>query len=253
MRVFLATSCLFFCILMPSSGWAQLPIWETIQVAAQKAQPERYHVMATYEEVHTGSRPSMAIRIIVNAEGDVRLDTQNVQNGHTKSRVWALSPSTPAPRSPSKGSLRPPAWLCWLAAHPVSDIVHDKGIATSRVSLAHLDGTILWVVGAGPHDTELPQLHFERDSGRLRRAVDKVLSPEEDKNAWVEFEPSHDPAQRGWPKKIAFGQGTQRRVMVNTWLRFDNPPSASEFEALQRSQNPVKEVEHPPSTSASPP
>ena len=253
MRVYLATSCLFVSILISSSVWAQLPNWESILVHVQKAQPERYHVMATYEEATTGSRPPMAIRVVVRADGALRLDIQDVHHGHTKSRVWNLSSKVSETPPPSEGASRPPAWLCWLVAYPLSEMMADKAVATARVSLSHLGGVILWVVGAGPQQPDVPQLHFERESGRLRRSVDDALFSNENKRSCVTFEPGTDPSQRGWPMKIVFGKGKLRRELVNTLLRFDHPPADIEFESLEKRQIPSSERVAPSSPTTSSP
>jgi hypothetical protein len=39
----------------------------------------------------------------------------------------------------------------------------------NRTAFDHLDGVVLWVVGGGPMDRDVPTFSFERDTGCLRR------------------------------------------------------------------------------------
>jgi len=66
-----------------------------------------------------------------------------------------------------------PAWLQLLVGEDVDVVLKRVGVDRSRVSLAHADGTILWVVGAGPRALDLPQLHVVRATGRLWRVIER--------------------------------------------------------------------------------
>ncbi|PIE20404.1 MAG: hypothetical protein CSA66_00535 [Proteobacteria bacterium] len=155
-------------------GRAAPPRSRAVVDKARAAQPAPDWAHATWlQEVGPGGPPpALALRVMLSPRGVVRQDVQGLRDGYAlETLVWADEDLGVAGARPL---VEAPAWLQVLAGRDLRAILAAKGVADGRTSLAHDGSTILWVLGAGPHDPDLPQLHVERATGRLRAFVERV-------------------------------------------------------------------------------
>lgn len=134
-------------------------------------------------------RPSgdLEIRVLVaEHEGrrHLRIDYQHLVGplaGQTISQVYVDAPA-PAPQPTAPGEVVPramprpaladaPMWARLLVGEPATRVATDAGVSFETTSLARDGRTIIVVVGADPRDRRSAQLHFERETGRLTRAI----------------------------------------------------------------------------------
>ncbi len=154
----------------PASAGAAVPDAKAMLKVARPAQPAAQPVRLTLEEVRRdGKPPAMAMSVTADGAGALIIMVQDLTAGATTTLTFAAEPGAgpgPAPLADA------PAWVLWLTGHPLDTLLSDKGVDTEVTSLGHRGRRVLWVLGAGPRDTAVPQLQFERATGRLAAAID---------------------------------------------------------------------------------
>lgn len=156
----------------PPAG-ATPPRGAEVLALAAKAQTAPRWVRANFVERRPGSAGaaagSLALRLAFSPSGAIRLDVERL--GAVRSvdtTLWGGSQPGARPLAQA------PGWLQVLAGRPVAEVARDKGVDPKITSLAHAGPIILWVLGAGPRDSTLPQLAIDRSSGRLVRFTDRA-------------------------------------------------------------------------------
>ena len=176
-------------------------------------QPAATPFVVNYVEAPTQGVARVAVRVLSDGQGPARIDIQDLQDGASRSRFFGAL---------TEGAVqsldRAPIWLQWWMARPVMTIVKATGIDAGVRSLGHADGEIVWVVGARPKQQEVPQLHVERETGRLRRAVDGgdagPIAP-----ARLDEYVTREGVVTRFPKRLTLRINRRDVVLVNTWLR----------------------------------
>ena len=207
-----AALALVFVLSVPSTAEAVVPSGAKIvaHMTVQRSAP----FVANYVETSATAVPRVALRVVSDGQGRARLDVQLLDKERTETRIFRplldeASGSEPAERAP--------VWLQWWMGRDARDITTSAHIDLGLSSLAHVDGTILWVVGAGPRQAATPQLQVERETGRLRRAVtvdgDTVRSSQLD--AFI----VRREQTTCFPQRLTLSIGGRDVTLVNTWLR----------------------------------
>jgi hypothetical protein len=199
---------------MGGGSLAAIPSVGQVTVKAQRALSRTTPVRLTYTEVKAEAPATVAMRLVVVPEVGVRLERLSLsgeQISNALTRVWHVSGAL---RDGSVGLDQAPAWLQVLAGRNLKAVLQTAGVNTGRVSLAHVDGTILWVLGAGPLERSRPQLHVVRATGQPWRIIARSSRPDgphED----VVFEGVAAVSEQDtswWPTvlRLSTPQGTQR-------------------------------------------
>ena len=89
---------------------------------------------------------------------------------------------------------------------------------TQRVSLAHVEGVVVWVLGAGPRERMRPQVHIERESGRLRAVMGQEEVPIMVRATLDDYVSDEGVVTR-FPRRLTLRQGGRDVVFINTWLK----------------------------------
>ncbi len=151
------------------------PSPRSVVTKARAAQPAKGWATATFlQQARAGQAPSLALRVTLSPDGVIRQDVQRLRDGYAiETLVWADA-------APDRAGVLPlgdaPGWLQVLSGRPLDAVLKAKSVDRRRTSYGHDAATILWVLGAGPQDPDLPQIQVERDSGRLRAFVERVAA-----------------------------------------------------------------------------
>ena len=195
-----------------SSGAALIVTLAASSVLAAM-QPPATPFVVNYVEAPATGVARVAVRVLSDGQGRARIDVQDLQGGVSRSRFFGV-----VTQGAVQSLDRAPIWLQWWMARPVMKIAKAAGIDAGVRSLGHADGEILWVVGASPKQLEVPQLHVERETGRLRRAVDGgdegPISP-----ARLDEYVSREGVVTRFPKRLTLRINRRDVVLMNTWLR----------------------------------
>jgi len=176
-------------------------------------QPEPVAFVVNYVESPKEGRALFAVRVIADGAGRARVDIQDLADGRTRSRFFGAE---------NKGAVQTiehaPPWLQWWMGRPVAEIAKSAQVAVSTRSLAHAGGEILWVIGAGPRDLKAPQLHIERETGRLRRVVSGgdhgSVTP-----VRLDDYTAQDGVVTRFPQRLTLRLNRREVTLVKTWLR----------------------------------
>ncbi len=165
------------CLSSPAPAQAVVPTAKATLRRASAITVVPAPTVATWVERPIQGPPSLALRVVFDGAGRLRLDRQSLADGHTDTCLWdaAVARDGAGELAPGTEVLplsEAPAWLLWLAGRPIADIARDAGVDLSVSSLDHRGADILVVVGATPHQLDRSQLHFDRESGRLVGALD---------------------------------------------------------------------------------
>lgn len=208
------------------AAFAHVPDGRGILEKAAKAAPPRIPFVLNLEEVPGASAdpPRRAFRLSREPEGPIVLETEDLAGGGIDVRRFSDAKEVREGELPLD---RAPAWVLWLAGVAPGEIARAKGIDVSRTALSHAATDVLVVVGAGPREADRPQLHFERATGRLRRAVDVEVSGGGTKTVRAELSGTKEgpaPAER-FPARVTLLEDGARTELALTWLSFEPPPS----------------------------
>ena len=157
-------------------------------------------------------QPTFELRVLYTPPGKFTIERHDLTQGTQRETRYDATATNPS---------LPPLWLRWLVtgAKAVKPLTTAMGLAP-RTSLARAGRDVLWVWGAGPRDRSSPQLHLERDTGRIRRIIVG--------NDTVSFEGragADTPWSRRWPSVIVFGKGgAVERFRVVTVRALPAPP-----------------------------
>lgn len=236
---------------------AALPPLKTMVEVARSAQAAPRDVDVTYVEEAANAPSRKALRIRTDAVGMVRLDTQDLATGSTRHQVWRregeewilLEGDRGVP--PARESLSElPTWIRWFMGEDLLKILDDLGVDKSRVSLAHDGSIILWVVGAGPTETDRSQIHVERRGGALRRLVEITGEGDTRRLQSIAFDrtgdkKSEEPPAHGWPPAfVVTSGGKSTRYVIRRWV--ERPVFAEEtFHMGQGSCDDCSDAEPP--------
>ncbi|PKN54667.1 MAG: hypothetical protein CVU56_25230, partial [Deltaproteobacteria bacterium HGW-Deltaproteobacteria-14] len=140
---------------------------------ARAAQPAPSWAEASYLEVGgPGRPPRISLRVSLSPTGAIRQDLQDLgPGGSLSTQVWAPVGAAPAGADRLDEA---PGWLQVLAGRSLDAVLRAKQVDVGVTSLAHDGATILWVLGAGPHAADAPQVHVERATGRLRLFTERL-------------------------------------------------------------------------------
>jgi|GEM_PF-3445795 len=178
MKLALATTLVTLSALaVPVAPAAAVPPKGARVVAtAADAQPAPAWVEADYLEVPSEGRPArLALRVSMSPKGAIRQDIQDLgPRASLSTQIWAPIGAAPAGAAALDEA---PGWLQVLSGRPLAAVLRAKDVDADKTSFAHDGPTILWVLGAGPHDSEAAQIRVERATGRLRRFTEIVLGP----------------------------------------------------------------------------
>ncbi|MGB0588132.1 MAG: hypothetical protein ACPGU1_00495 [Myxococcota bacterium] len=199
--------------LVASSALAAMPSGDEMLTHIAAMQPAATPFVVNYVEVPSQGIARVAVRVLSDGQGRARIDLQDLQGGVSRSRFFGA-----VTQGAVESLDRAPIWLQWWMARPATMIAKVVGIDAGVRSLGHADGEILWVVGASPKQQEVPQLHVERETGRLRRAVDAgdagPIAP-----ARLDEYVTHEGVVTRFPKRLTLRINRRDVVLVNTWLR----------------------------------
>lgn len=199
-------------------------VLETAAEAAPHAEP---FVANLVEAPPDRAAPRLAMRIASDGAGRLRVDRQLLGAAETTT-TWYGPVGAPGVQPLDSA----PLWILYLAGRPLEPLLAARQVDRDRTSLDHADEIVLWVLGAGPREPDRPQLAVERDSGRLRRLVERTGPPESaivTTTTLSGSQAAEGPASR-WPERVTTRTGeaepTHWRV---AWLRFGEAPDASEL------------------------
>ena len=214
MALRLTLSCFALIALSAGPAYAAMPsgpeVIEHLRAHAPAATP---FVVNYVEDAPPGGVAKLAIRVAADGKGSARLDRYDLHSGATMTTLYAST--TKSGVSPIKEA---PLWLQWWTGVPIELLCEGAKIDTTRVSLAHAQGVVLWVLGAGPKDTQTPQLQVERKHGLLRGAVGadpaRIMSS-------VKLDDYTDagPGTLRLPKTMRIRAGEGELRMVKTWMQ----------------------------------
>lgn len=186
------------------------PTGAAVLALASRAAPAPAWAQATYLEVPSEGLPARRLlRLSTSPEGFVREDREDLgPQGALATEIWG----PPGRSAPGIAAItEAPGWIQLLAGRRVEAVVADLGIDPKRTALSRDDATVLVVLGAGPAERDRPQLHVERDSGRVRRVTERVRPPsldgvtlEGDSPLSVELRGSAgaDAPRAAWPERL---------------------------------------------------
>jgi hypothetical protein len=146
----------------PTEGHGFVPTSKVMLKRLESAQGPRSDMRVSFMEAKTKGPVDWIASLVSRKDGWLRFDEED-QRKQTVT-IWRRDPKA------SQGPLIP-AWVRFMARDPMMDILRQMKVNLGRTSLARVGTTIVWVIGAGPHDKNLPQVHLERKTGRLRRVV----------------------------------------------------------------------------------
>lgn len=215
-RVAVALLCV---VAVAPSGHAVVPGGAKILAHMATAQPAPTPFAVNYVETAPDAPSRLALRVIADGLGRARIDLQRLDIGETHTvRYGSVGSDRPAGAKPVDEA---PLWLQWWMGRPPMEMAAGARVDLDITSLAHADGTILWVVGAGPRDADRPQLQIERDTGLLRRATAVGGTGE---NATVHPARLDDfiATERGFsrfPKRLTLTVDGRVVTFLNTWVR----------------------------------
>jgi len=149
----------------PSEGHGFVPHAKVMVKQLNSGQGPKIDMQVRFTEAKAKGPVNWIASLTSRKDGWLRFDEED-QRKQTVT-IWRRDPK--ASRQPLM-----PAWIRFMARDSVTDILRQMKVNLSRTSLARAGTTILWVIGAGPHDKHLPQVHLERKTGRLRRVVTRV-------------------------------------------------------------------------------
>ena len=201
-------------ILWAPAAEAALPSGERVLevLEAQQLAPLTF-VVNYVEEAPKGGTPSLALRVVGDAQGRARIDTLSLRSGETQSRYFGAQGQegvTPLEQAPF--------WLQWWMGRPVRDLVARGGVKSERVSLAHIEGVVVWVLGAGPRERVRPQVHVEREGGRLRAVMGGDEMPIMEA-AQLDDYILVDTLITRFPARLTLRRQGRHVTLVNTWLK----------------------------------
>jgi len=210
------------------------PSAEAVIGATTRAQPAPGWVQATYLQIRDEGPPRLALRISLSPDGAIRQDVERLDGlGGLDTRVWRPADEAAPPE-------HAPGWLQVLAGRPLAGILAGKGVRQDLVSFARDGATILWVLGAGPHEPELPQIHVERATGRLRAFVEEVTESDTSRAVTVRLDGALGPAGSAgapWPERITItpAEGAEVAFSIRSFS-LGEPLSASLFAPPERGE-----------------
>ena len=154
----------------------------------------------------------VALRVVSDGQGRARLELQHLDSNRVETRLFDARP-----RAGVELLDRAPVWLQWWMGRDGPALATASALALERTSLDHIDGTVLWVVGAGPREPDVPQLGIERMTGLLRHAVALVDGAVRVTRlgAFV----TEDGVQTCFPARLDVIVDGRKVTLVNTWLR----------------------------------
>lgn len=235
-RPLLALAALVGLLAPLATAHAVVPGASRVLEAARDGAPPPVAFVLNLVEVRPDGPARQALRVASDAAGRLRVDTQALDTGLTRT-TWYGQPAS-ASTLPLESA---PLWVLYLAGQPLDDLLRSRSVDTSRTSLAHADDVILWVVGAGPREDTLPQLAVERATGRVRRLVERSGSSENPVVTDVFFEgqqAAEGPAAR-FPARVRVKVGDAPALTWRvSWLSLDAAPSASEMAPPARTPDP---------------
>ncbi|TNF31424.1 MAG: hypothetical protein EP329_12400, partial [Deltaproteobacteria bacterium] len=239
MKLALVTSLATFTALLgavsPALG---VPPKGTLVVErAAAALPPAGWAEAAYLEVGSPGHPSrLGLRVSLSPAGVIRQDIQDLgPRGTLSSQVWAPVGAAPAGAELLDDA---PGWLQLLSGRPLAAVLRAKGVDATVTSFAHDGPTILWVLGAGPHAPEAPQIHVERDSGRLRRFTERVLGPapvdgapraEHVIHVRLSGKAAEEGAEAAWPARVEVEAGGRTVTFALSALTLGEPLAPERF------------------------
>ena len=177
MKLALPTSlALALLTLGAGSVAAAPPKGATVIKVAGAAQPPPSWAEASYLEIGAPGHPArISLRVSLSPTGAIRQDLQDLgPTGSLSSQVWAPVGAAAAGAERLDDA---PGWIQVLAGRSLDAVLRAKRVDAGVTSLAHDGATILWVLGAGPHAPDAPQVHVERETGRLRQFTERLPGP----------------------------------------------------------------------------
>lgn len=224
-------------LLVPAADAAAVvPAASRVLDATRAAAPPAAAFVLNLVEVPAEGSPKRAQRVAYDGAGRLRVDAQDLATGDTRT-TW-YGPATTEAVLPLDAA---PLWALYLAGQPLDALLRARGVDLDRTSLAHADGVVLWVLGAGPRDADTPQLAVERSTGAARRLVDRVGPAENLVTVDVSFEgrqAADGPAAR-FPDRLRVRVGdAPPEVWRISWLSVDAAPDAREMEPPARAPDP---------------
>lgn len=159
--------------LSSSPAAAAIPAAQEVTAKARVVLSRAAPARLTYVETRSAGPPALAMRLVVVPGDGLRMEHVALSDAAKvgpEARVWRRGEALPMGVSALH---RAPAWLQLLAGEDLRAVLKRMDADRERVSLAHADGTILWVVGAGPRALDQPQLHVVRATGRVWRIIER--------------------------------------------------------------------------------
>jgi hypothetical protein len=211
-RLYSVTFALIFTF-AASAAHGAIPDGKAMLTRIATTQPAPAPFVVNYVEAPTEGVALVAVRVIADGKGRARIDIQDLQGGLSRSRFFgALT------QGATQSMDRAPIWLQWWMGRPVTEIVAAARVKSAIRSLSHAGGEILWVLGAGPKQPDVPQLHIERETGRLRRAVsggdEGPVVP-----ARLDDYMERNGAVTRFPRRLTLRLNGRDVTLVNTWMR----------------------------------
>ena len=212
-RVFFPALALYV-LLCASAAFAAIPKGEHVLAMLAEVHPKPTPFIANYvEQAPEGGLSLFALRVVSDGQGRARLDVSSLRTNTTESRFFATTEADGV-----EALSAAPVWLQWWLGEPIARLMALGGVKTESVSLAHIEGTVTWVLGAGPREPARPQVHVERSSGRLRgiSGGDEVpiMAP-----ARLDDYIAHEGTMTRFPRRLTLRLKGRDVVFVNTWLR----------------------------------
>lgn len=213
--------------LMVPAARAALPDGDAMWAHALSQRTASVVADITWTEVREEGPGRFAMRAIFDGTGRLRLAVQDMRDGSTTVEDWAANPGQTAALPLDDA----PFWLRWLSGVPLPGARQRLGLDGARTSLAHDGPTILWVLGAGPRQPDLPQVQVERESGRLRRVVERRPGSGVAGVLDVFLEELHGPEHPAspWPHRIRVREGPADRLYQATRVRVGVPLDPDTF------------------------
>ena len=187
-----------------------------------ETQPSPVPFAVNYVEASRGGDSKLAIRVVSDGQGRARLDLQFLDQDVTTTLLFRTAEASTSPGVERLDDA--PLWLQWWMGRSGAEMAAGAHVDVTISSLAHVQGTVLWVLGAGPRQGDRPQLQIERETGLLRRAVtvrghgeDAVVSP-----ARLDGFIAQGEVVTRFPERLTLTIEGREVTFVNTWLRMGN-------------------------------
>ena len=187
-----------------------VPTSDTILARLSEAPDRPRAFKATWQERPSASRPArVAWRAQATEAGELQLEIFD---------MGAITKTAVRYASPSGGGVLPlaqaPAWLRWIHGAAPRDIVQGLGLDPAQVALDVDERAVLWVLGARAVQGDRPQIRILRETGALRRLVERRDTPAGPVMLDVSvYDHGGDGAQPWLPRRLVVGQGKDRVVL----------------------------------------